>query len=90
MIYNLNFGLRNGGGIADSHKAYSFDGDGSIGANAFDQANFAIGGKVVGKMGFDVLFFAIINIIYLNIVFGIIIDTFGEMRTSLDERSKFT
>ena len=29
LIYNLNFGLRNGGGIADNHSAYAFGGIGN-------------------------------------------------------------
>ena len=40
-------------------------------------------------MIFDILFFIIVNVIYLNIVFGIIIDTFGEMRGDLEKRGKF-
>jgi hypothetical protein len=90
LIYNLNFGLRNGGGIADSHITYAFGGVGNVNDNIFEGADFETGRSVVGKMVFDLLFFIVINVIYLNIVFGIIIDTFGEMRGELNERSKFT
>lgn len=38
------------------------------------------------KQVFDLSFFIIINVIALNIIFGIIIDTFGEMRAELQER----
>jgi hypothetical protein len=33
-----------------------------------------------GRLIFDLLFFLIITVIMLNIIFGIIIDTFGELR----------
>lgn len=89
LIYNLNFGLRNGGGIADSHITYAFNGIGNINDNVFQDADWTTGNSVVGKMIFDLFFFIIVNVIYLNIVFGIIIDTFGEMRGELSERSNF-
>jgi hypothetical protein len=88
LVYNLNFGLRNGGGIADNHIVYAFNGIGNTNDNVFQDADWTTGKSVVGKMIFDLLFFVVINVIYLNIVFGIIIDTFGEMRGELDERSK--
>ena len=34
-----------------------------------------------GKMVFDLAFFLFVNIISLNVIFGIIIDTFSELRT---------
>jgi hypothetical protein len=44
------------------------------------------------KMGertlFDITFFMLINVISLNIIFGIIIDTFSQLRDSQNERSK--
>lgn len=88
LVYNLNFGLRNGGGIADSQNTYAFSGVGNTSSNIFQDANFEAGWTVVSKTIFDLMFFIVINVIYLNIVFGIIIDTFGEMRADLDERSK--
>jgi hypothetical protein len=35
---------------------------------------------------YDVLCFAIVNLVFLNIIFGIIIDTFAELR---DEKRQF-
>lgn len=90
LIFNLNFGLRNGGGLADSHKAYAFGGVGNGAMNVFQNSDWREGGAAVGKMALDVTFFIIINVLYLNIVQGIIIDTFGEMREEIDKRSKFT
>ena len=72
FLTDLNLGLRNGGGVADSMKLYLIDNK-----------------KYFFKLVFDVLFFIVINVVSLNIIFGIIIDTFGEMRTDGDERSKF-
>lgn len=45
--------------------------------------------KFAGKMIFDITFFVFVNVISLNIIFGIIIDTFGEMRSEADELSNF-
>ena len=45
--------------------------------------------KYESKLIFDLAFFVFINIISLNIIFGIIIDTFGEMRGENIHRSKF-
>ena len=44
---------------------------------AFVKGNY---NKFYGKFFVDMTFFLIINTIFLNIIFGIIIDTFGEMR----------
>jgi inositol 1,4,5-triphosphate receptor type 1 len=60
----MNVGLRNGGGIADSMNPYEFGKDSKFG----------------WKIVFDLSYFILINTIILNIVFGIIVDTFGDMR----------
>jgi hypothetical protein len=39
---------------------------------------------------YDLFYYIVLNLIMLNIVFGIIIDTFGEMRADRDERFKNT
>lgn len=39
-----------------------------------------------GKMIFDISFFVLVNVISLNIIFGIIIDTFSEMRDADEYR----
>lgn len=69
----LNQGLRNGGGIAE----VMFVTD--INDNTY---NF------YKRILFDLLFFMMINIISLNIIFGIIVDTFAELRTKQRERGK--
>ena len=70
FVYTLNLGLRNGGGIADSFFLYS-------------QSNSE---KIVGLSIFSILFFLIIQVICLNIVFGIIIDSFSEQRDARNIR----
>ena len=45
--------------------------------------------KFYPKLIFDLTYFMFINVISLNIIFGIIIDTFGQKRVEADERSKF-
>lgn len=67
----LNLGLRNGGGIAESMLITDFESS---------QYNF------YGKLLFDLGFFMFVNIICLNVIFGIIIDTFSELRAKQRER----
>lgn len=70
MFYILDFGLRNGGGIADSEELLPIT----------DK-------KFYPKLMFNISFFMIINTIALNIVFGIILDTFAELRDNQEKRS---
>lgn len=44
--------------------------------------------KFILKLIYDLGFFIIIKVIILNIVFGVIIDTFGELRMEFVERRK--
>ena len=44
--------------------------------------------KYTSRIIFDLLFFIIVIIILLNIVFGIIIDTFAELRDERKEKSR--
>jgi hypothetical protein len=73
VLYVFNYGLRNGGGI----------GDVSIALNPLESE-----GIYVGKFLFDVAFFMLINVISLNIIFGIIIDTFAELREHNDQQGR--
>lgn len=68
----MNLGFRNGGGIADSMKIYRYGEDQKFGMKVF----------------FDLSFFIIITVIILNIVFGVIIDTFDDMRTKFMDRGE--
>ena len=64
IIYVIDFGLRNGGGIADSQSIMPIE----------------EGSRFYFKIIFNLAFFIFINIVSLNIIFGIIIDTFAELR----------
>ena len=65
FTFILNFGLRQGGGVGD----------------AFYNPNpITNSGKYFARFAYDLSFFIIIIIIWLNIIFGIIIDTFAELR----------
>ena len=66
----MNWGLRNGGGIADSMTVEPK------------------GSRFYAKNMYDVTFFMIVNVIALNIIFGIIIDTFSQLRDDQHERGK--
>lgn len=73
FLYTITLGLRNGGGLGDAMKPYQFQED----------------PKFASKLIFDISFFIFINIITLNIVFGVIIDTFGDMRDEAYQRQEY-
>lgn len=73
----INQGLRNGGGIGDVLLPMSYSGT--------NQSRYFV------RFFYDLLFFASINIVFLNIIFGIIVDTFAELRekkNKMDEDMK--
>jgi len=72
FFYTMNMGIRNGGGLADSMEPYEYGKDSKFGL----------------KLVFDLSYFIIINTIILNIVFGVIIDTFGDMRDEAFRRQE--
>ena len=43
--------------------------------------------RFYGQMMLSMSFFIIVNIIMLNIIFGVIVDTFGELRNKLEAAS---
>lgn len=47
---------------------------------SYDSNNF------YGRIFFEMAFFMVINIIFLNVVFGIIVDTFSQLRGESGER----
>lgn len=49
---------------------------------------YPFGDKQIIKTVMDLMFFFLINVVSLNIVFGIIIDTFGELRGDADKRGE--
>ena len=61
----IGFGLRSGGGIGETIEYPDYQ----TSTNNY-----------ISRFTIDFLFFMIINVIYLNILFGIIIDTFAELR----------
>eukprot|EP00347_Sterkiella_histriomuscorum_P021853 403332539 len=65
-ISTINYGLRAGGGIGEALPALSF-------FNSTQEEYFI-------RVVFDLSFFLIVIIMFLNIIFGIIIDTFAELR----------
>lgn len=89
IVTTLNQGLRNGGGIGDILRAPS-----SIVSkrkrnyknnyiNYFIFKNFIIFQEplFVARVVYDLLFFFIVIIIVLNLIFGVIIDTFADLRS---------
>ncbi|CAD8068192.1 unnamed protein product [Paramecium sonneborni] len=74
IAHVINFGLRNGGGIGDTLSDYS---------NPFDEPN-----QYWKRYFFDLIFFIIFNILFLQMIFGIIVDKFGELRDARQELLK--
>ena len=73
----INLGLRNGGGIGDAVKPESYD-------NKIEYYS---------KFFFNFTFHLIVIVVMLNIVFGIVIDTFAQIRNEnkaaeMDQRNK--
>lgn len=65
-MWIIRYGLLNGGGIAESMRFIAFTND--------NLDRYFI------RWIYDVSFFIAIPVIFLNIIFGIIIDTFKELR----------
>lgn len=72
FLNSINFGLRAGGGISDPFYLKADPNE-----NIF-----------WGRFFVDITFFFLIKMVFLNLIAGIIIDTFGEMRDKLNERQK--
>jgi hypothetical protein len=72
----VSSGLRSGGGIGDIMKVLDY--------NSPEQSK----NDWFAKWTIEISFFLFINIISLNIVFGIIIDTFAELRDDETLRDK--
>eukprot|EP01006_Ploeotia_vitrea_P023908 TRINITY_DN56589_c0_g1_i1.p1 TRINITY_DN56589_c0_g1~~TRINITY_DN56589_c0_g1_i1.p1 ORF type:complete len:579 (+),score=47.73 TRINITY_DN56589_c0_g1_i1:24-1739(+) len=66
FIINISYGMRFGGGIGEALLLRP------------DWENQTAG--TYGRLLFEMLYFVILIVIFLNIVFGIIIDTFAELR----------
>ena len=66
----LNTGFTNGSGVAGMLQSREMDRDGA---------------SYFGYVFFDLMFFLTVNCISLNLVFGIIVDTFGELREQNDK-----
>ena len=62
----INMGFRNGEGIGAMMRMESFNPE-----------NF---GYYYSRLFLEVTFFLVVNVVLLNIIFGIIIDTFAELR----------
>lgn len=89
IITTLNQGLRNGGGIGDILRAPSSSVSSifkilknsiSLFFFAFQEALF------VARVVYDLLFFFIVIIIVLNLIFGVIIDTFADLRSEKQQK----
>ena len=70
----LDLGLRMGGGIGDAILYPAYTGDNS--------------GYFFGKVVFDLTFFVIMIVILLNLIFGMIIDAFGDLRDKRKENEE--
>ena len=65
MLTGINRGIRAGGGIGEVIDHIAYT----------ESTNLWL-----GRFFYDILFFTLINIIMLNIIMGIIVDTFSSLR----------
>lgn len=72
FIYVFDLGVRWGEGIG----------------NFFQIPQVTDRGKFYKLNAFQILFFFIINLIFLNVIFGIIVDTFSQLRYQSDARGE--
>lgn len=72
-LTHIGFGLRSGGGIGDV-----------IGYPDYQEDTYGY----IARFSFDFIFFVMVILIYFNIVSGIIIDTFSELRSKKEEKGK--
>lgn len=72
FLNSINFGLRLGGGISDPFYLQP------------DPEKYGYWGRFF----IDITFFFIVKMVLLNLIAGIIIDTFSELRDELNEREK--
>jgi hypothetical protein len=85
LTYTINWGTRSGGGIGETMPDPSiWNEERDIDAGVTD---WSIAWIWLIRSLFDFLFFLIIIIIIMNIVFGIIIDTFSDLRSQRDEKT---
>lgn len=89
ILTTLNQGLRNGGGIGDILRAPStevpFD---KVIHCYFTTIHFSLLQEAlfVPRVIYDLLFFFVVIIIVLNLIFGVIIDTFADLRTEKQQK----
>ena len=76
FVYTIDQGTRNGGGIGDVLNPVSLE-PGPDGGGA---------GEWYKRSFYDLSFFILIIIILLNIIFGIIIDTFSDLRSQKEAK----
>ena len=75
FISVISIAFTNGTGIGDLMAVEPF-----VSGNLF---------KFYAQMILSLSFFIFVNVIMMNIIFGVIVDTFGELRDKLEAQSKF-
>eukprot|EP00945_MAST-04E_sp_MAST-4E-sp1_P005254 g5254.t1 len=78
FVFTINMGVRSGGGIGDVLAEPSLD-DADIKTAGAE-------GLWYKRAGYDMIFFLVVIIILLNIIFGIIIDTFSDLRSQKEAK----
>ena len=74
FLISLNLGLRNGGGIADA-----------LSSPDYSPTNK---GDYLAQTIFDISFFILVVILMLNMIFGMIVDAFGDLRDQKRENDE--
>ena len=86
LVYTVNLGMRAGGGIGEEMEGVDLLDIPPEGPSPYRFADISLGWYY--RSAFDFIFFLLIIIILMNIVFGIIIDTFSDLRSQRDEKTR--
>lgn len=87
IVTTLNQGLRNGGGIGDILRAPSSEVCVLYTSIVFIiKRDFLQESLFVPRVVYDLLFFFVVIIIVLNLIFGVIIDTFADLRSEKQQK----
>lgn len=86
LVYTVNWGMRAGGGIGEEMESVPLLDIPPEGPSPYRFSDISFDWYY--RSAFDFIFFLLIIIILMNIVFGIIIDTFSDLRSQRDEKTR--
>ncbi len=85
FLAHMHYGMLFGGGIGD----YLAGEQGTLGMDSGGASGYLTKDNVASRIIYEMAFFIIVIVLMMNIVFGIIVDTFGELRDEHNQRDNF-